>query len=68
MIEPKSPLAENPIRLKTKPPMKAPTIPMTISVIKPAPPPFISLPASQPAIAPMAKNITSSIMVPCGGD
>ncbi len=40
-------------KLSRKPPTSAPTTPMTMFIRMPEPPPLTSLPAIQPAIAPM---------------
>ena len=63
ITEPIRPPAEIPSRLNTKPPIKAPIIPMMILLTRPEPPPFMRVPASQPAMAPMAKKMMISIIV-----
>ena len=62
MIEPINPPAEIPSKPKTKPPNTAPITPMTILPSRPNPPPFIKVPANQPATAPIAKNIINPVM------
>jgi hypothetical protein len=42
----------SPSKLNTKPPTTPPRIPRTMSITTPYPPPFITFPASQPAINP----------------
>jgi len=52
-IVPSMPQKGNPPRRpKTQPPMTAPTMPRTISISTPKPPPFITFPASHPAMNP----------------
>src|SRR5947209_17418855 len=50
------PPAEMPSTPKSQPPRTAPMMPTTMSPRMPKPRPFISRPASQPAIAPMIRN------------
>ena len=54
-IEPINPPIEIPRNPNTEPPMTAPIIPTTMLPSRPKPPPFIKLPASQPATAPIAR-------------
>jgi len=61
MIEPISPPAEMPSKPNTKPPTTAPIMPITILPSRPKPPPFIKVPANQPATAPIAKKITNPV-------
>ena len=56
--EPISPPADIPSKPNTKPPKTAPMTPTIIFPRRPKPPPFIIVPASHPATAPIAKNIS----------
>ncbi|CDH43739.1 hypothetical protein BN874_130064 [Candidatus Contendobacter odensis Run_B_J11] len=60
--EPIKPTAVNPSNLNKKPPTTAPMMPTTMLPSSPKPPPFIIVPASQPASAPIARKITKLVM------
>jgi hypothetical protein len=62
MIEPINPPVVKLSKLNTKPPKTAPAIPTRILPKRPNPLPFMILPASQPAKAPMAKNMIKLVI------
>src|ERR1700733_1358089 len=53
-----------PICGNNQPAMKAPTMPTTMSPIRPKPPPLTTMPASQPAIAPTISQIMMPMFSP----
>src|SRR5262245_38475044 len=56
----KPPPIAMPMRGSSQPAMKAPTMPTTMSPIRPKPDPLTSRPASQPATAPTIRNMISA--------
>src|SRR5262249_10860658 len=71
IMEPVKPEADSPNKPNTKRPITPPTIPSTMSIGTPYPPPFMTFPASHPAIKPTMTaqinplSISSSFRLHC---